>query len=92
MHCDFFKCHEEWVNERMMMVLNELKKVNRNLETMHINNTNRRDEDIIDNELSLMKAKLVLTELEKKKLKGSKDMYKMGLFVVVIFMVFYVFM
>ena len=92
MHCDFFKWHEEWVNERMIMVLNELKKVNGNLETMHNNNTNRRDEGITDNELSLMKAKLVLTELEKKKLKRSKDMYKMGLFVVVIFMVFYVFM
>ena len=92
MHCDFFKWHEEWVNERMMMVLNELKKVNANLEMMHNNNANRRDEDITDNELSLMKGKLMLTELEKKKLKRSKDLYKMGLYVVVIFMVVYVFM
>ena len=92
MHCDFFKWHEEWVNERMMMVLNELKKVNANLEMMHNNNANRRDEDITDNELSLMKGKLMLTELEKKKLKRSKDLYKMGLCVVVIFMVVYVFM
>ena len=92
MHCDFFKWHEEWVNKRMMMVLNELKKVNANLEMMHNNNANRRDEDITDNELSLMKGKLVLTELEKKKLKRSKDLYKMGLCVVVIFMVVYVFM
>ena len=90
MHCDFFKWHNEWVNDRTLMVLNELKRMNENLKRMQNNSELSGEEGNSHNEMSLLKGKVKRIELEMMKLKRSKDMYMISFYVVIIMVLVYV--
>ena len=88
--------HDEWENERNLLLLNQLRRVNANLERSYdyrditeigeeVTSMERND---IRMENSRLKAKLIKTKQGMENLKRSRDFYRMTFFIIVIFCIF----
>lgn len=88
--------NNEWENERSVLLLNQLRRVNANLERSFEGRANTETrEEVTSNERNgikienaLLKAKLKKTTHEMNNLKRSRDFYRMALFIVVLFCIF----
>ncbi|XVE90526.1 hypothetical protein DITRI_Ditri20bG0085000 [Diplodiscus trichospermus] len=73
-NCDFFKWHDEWVNERTLMVLKEIRRLNANLE---------RFDAQIDGEMVRLNSVIIKQSETLTSMKSSRDWYKIGFYTVV---------
>ncbi|EEF47073.1 conserved hypothetical protein [Ricinus communis] len=84
-HYKFFNWHDEWVNDRTLLMLCELEKLNANLEAFE---SQSKEEAIaalnMEHKREIVKLKMkVKTMKELKSMKCSRNLYKIGFYALV---------